>query len=335
MDKLHILCATDDNYAQHCGVMICSVCQNHPEHNLCFHIIENNLSDESKIKIDSVVRKFNQENVYYHITEEIIKDFKLAEGIYNNIVIYYRLFVARFLPYNIETVLYLDTDIIVRKDIKEIFSVNLSNYILAAIRDIDQPIHKDQIYQIGLSYNDRYFNSGVLLINLNNWRKEKIEQKLMNFCSKDRNVHFPDQDALNYVIKNQWMELSPSWNRFNLVEYQKVYFRKESDLLEYIYDPYIVHFASNTARPWMNIKYIPFSDEYMKYCNLTPWKNFHKKEVNNWICYRTLLRIKYKNFIFRSPIIIGLLITTIIDILKVIYHLLRYKNLRYYLTNRF
>lgn len=119
---LHILCATDDNYAVHCGVMICSVCQNHPEHNLCFHIIENNLSTESKSKISSIVNDNNQSIFFHSIDTELLFGLKLSGKNYTSLSVYYRLFVTKIMTNsNVNKVLYLDCDVVVLKDIETLF----------------------------------------------------------------------------------------------------------------------------------------------------------------------------------------------------------------------
>lgn len=61
----------------------------------------------------------------------------------------------------------------------------MTDYTIAAVRDINQPLYEDQAFQIGFSYHDRYFNSGVLLINLDNWKRYDIESKLITFCKKN------------------------------------------------------------------------------------------------------------------------------------------------------
>lgn len=330
-NKLHILCATDDNYVQHCGVMICSVCQNHIGDDLCFHIIINKLKDDSQLKIRTIINNYKQEVIFHNIDSIYFSDFKLGSNTYTSPSVYYRLFVTQIITdTSIDRVLYLDCDIVVLKDIATLFSIDMSDYTIAAVRDINQPMYEDQAFQISFSYNDRYFNSGVLMINLLNWRKNNIEEQLKEFCKKERNVYFPDQDALNKVFRGKWLELPPYWNRFNLVHYEKLSFKNKRDLLDYIYNPSLVHYASPTARPWMNLKYIPFADKYNFYLSLTPWKNSNKENIRKYCRYKYILQVKWANFLYRSPLFIRIFITSIYDILLFIFHIIKHKSLRYY-----
>lgn len=331
MEKLHILCATDDYYAQHCGVMICSVCNNHKENNLCFHIIENKLNQESRAKINEIIDKHNQEIIFHKIDSTYFSNFKLGVNTYTSPSVYYRLFVTQLITdISIDKILYLDCDIVVLKDITCLYNIDMSNYTIAAVRDINQPMYEDQAFQISFSYSDTYFNSGVLMINLLNWRKNNIEELLQTFCTKERNVYFPDQDALNKVFKGKWLELPPYWNRFNLVRYEKLHFNNKRDLLDYIYNPALIHYASPTARPWMDLKYVPFADKYNFYLSKTPWKNSKKENVKKCIRYKSIIQVKWANFLYRSPLLIRITITSIMDIILCIFHIIKHRSLRYY-----
>ena len=327
----HILCATDDNYARHCGVMICSICHNHKDNNLCFHIIENNLSDDSKSKIKSITDNYNQKLVFHRIDDNLLVGLKLEGKNYTSLSVYYRLFVTKIITDSfIEKILYLDCDIVVLKDIESLFYIDMTDYTIAAVRDINQPMYEDQSFQISFSYQDRYFNSGVILINMSNWIKYKIEDKLIEFCKRERKVYFPDQDALNKIFRGKWLELPPYWNRFNLVEYNKISFKNKRDELIYIYNPAIVHYASPTARPWMNLKFIPFSSIYNKNLSKTPWRGTRKIDVEKTGRYKVIINVKLSNFIYRSPLLIRIILTSIFDIMLVVFHLLKHKSLRYY-----
>lgn len=329
--KLHILCATDDNYAQHCGVMICSICQNHKDNNLCFHIIENELSEESRSKIRKIINTYNQEIIYHRICPVYFSDFKLGNKTYTSPSVYYRLFVTRLITdSSIEKILYLDCDIVVLKDIAPLFNIDMSDYTIAAVGDINQPMYEEQAFQISFSYNDKYFNSGVLMINLINWRKNNIEKQLKEFCIKERKVFFPDQDALNKVFRGKWLELPPYWNRFNLVHYEKLYFKNKRDLLDYIYNPSLIHYASPTARPWMSLKYIPFANEYNFYLSQTPWKDSPKEHVTKYNRYKSMMQVRWANFLYRNPLLTRILLTSLFDCTLIIFHIIKHRSLKYY-----
>ena len=329
-NECHILCSTDDNYAQHCAVLMCSVYCNNPG-NIIFHIVESDLSDDNKIKLRKIADDYNQRVFFHNFTLKNKEFYKLGIGSASSIVTYYRIFITSIIDDpSINRILYLDCDIVVNSDISELFKLNLADWPIAAVRDILYPVKDIHRHNIGLGYNDRYFNAGVLLFNLSLWRQNHYEEKLIEFCKEDNYAYFADQDALNSVFMGKWLELSPCWNRFNLVKYKDVYFKTKADELDFIYEPRIVHYASPAARPWMNLKFIPFSSIYNKYLSKTAWRGTRKIDVEKTGRYKAIINVKLSNFLYRSPLIIRIILTSIFDIMLVVFHLLKHKSLSYY-----
>lgn len=329
-NEYHILCSTDDNYAQHCAVLMCSVYCNNPG-NIIFHIVESDLSDDNKIKLRKIADDYNQRVFFHNFTLKNKEFYKLGIGSASSIVTYYRIFITSIIDDpSINRILYLDCDIVVNSDISELFKLNLVDWPIAAVRDVLYPVKDIHRHNIGLGYNDRYFNAGVLLFNLSLWRQNHYEEKLIEFCKEDNYAYFADQDALNSVFMGKWLELSPCWNRFNLVKYKDVYFKTKADGLDFIYEPRIVHYASPTARPWMNLKFIPFCSIYNKYLSKTPWRGTRKIDVEKNGRYKAIINVKLSNFLYRSPLIIRIILTSIFDIMLLVFHLLKHKSLRYY-----
>lgn len=334
--KYNILCATDNNYALQCGVMIYSLFYNHVgTSDIVVHIIDDNISDENKHKLRSIAWEFRQEICFHDIDNGLLKGLKLQGDTYVSPIVYYRLFVSRILDEMISRVLYLDCDVMVLKDIAPLFQLNMEGHTIAAVRDVNQPMWEEQAFQIGFSYHDRYFNSGVILINLDKWRQDNVEERLYVFSCRERKVFFPDQDALNYVFRDKWLELPPKWNRFNLVRYNQVTFKNKKDFLDYVYCPAIVHFASKTARPWMRLKFVPFGKKYEEYCSLTPWKKYCKQKVEKRQRYISMVKYWWVNVLYRSPLLIRIVFVSVFESFLIIYHLLRHHSFRYYKVQTF
>lgn len=329
---LHILCATDDNYAQHCGVLISSIFSNNINNEIIIHIIESNLCIQNKSRLNAIAQKFNQKIEFHYFNSIPIEDFTIGQCGAKSFVTYYRIFITSIIKdINIKRILYLDCDIIVNRNISSLFLIDMTNYPIAAVQDLNNPTKEFHRFNISFGYNDKYFNAGVLLINLDLWRTNNFEQQLIQFCSNDKLGYFADQDSLNVVFKNKWLELAPYWNRFSLVEYKNVYFKTKNDELIYIYEPYIVHYASPLARPWLRNKFIPLKKLYLHYLKETPWyKNSIFSKVNNIQCFKTILYTKIGNFLYRSPLLIRIFFTSLFDIILIIFHIIKHRSLRYY-----
>ena len=116
--------------------------------------------------------------------------------------------------------------------------------------------------QILLSYSERYFNSGFLVINLDYWRNHDIESQLLAFAKRERYVYFHDQDALNRVLGRHCFFLPLRWNCFSVAYRSYKQFILYYDWIQYKRNPAIIHFT--LIRPWCNL-YSPYKRLYYEY----------------------------------------------------------------------
>ena len=123
----HVTCSTDDNYLQHCVAMLCSLFENNKEHDFCVHLLVHSLSQDGRDLITELGNKYNNKTIVYDIDNSLIENLKMNKGAMFNgkqmysIATYYRLFLPSLLSKDIDKILYLDCDVIVLKDIKELY----------------------------------------------------------------------------------------------------------------------------------------------------------------------------------------------------------------------
>jgi len=121
-----------------------------------------------------------------------------------------KIFLADYMP-KIDKVLYLDADTLVQKDLTSVYNTNLSDLYAAAVKDglmYQFPAHIDEI---GLKWRNFYFNSGVMLLNLKEMRKDKVTQQAVVYFNTHNEI-FGDQDILNVVFDRKVMPLSYLYN---------------------------------------------------------------------------------------------------------------------------
>jgi lipopolysaccharide biosynthesis glycosyltransferase len=156
---------------------------------------------------------------------------------------YARLEIPNLLPHCISKALYLDADLLVLDDIEKVLETDLDGEVLAAVVDgLDSQIKASQR---GLERQPRvrdYFNAGVLLIDLDRWREERISERALQYLNENPCTYFMDQDALNAVCDGLWKKLDPRWN------FQKCSQKSIADSNE-LERPGIVHFVTD-AKPW-------------------------------------------------------------------------------------
>lgn len=266
--RIDITCSTDNNYVQHCMAMLCSVYHNNAEHEIYTHLLHNGLSSNSISLFESLNKRYNNTIIFYYIDEAKVKDAKLKENSPVTITTYYRLLLPELLSKSITLILYLDCDVIVRKDISELFTeIDMSGYGVAAVKD-SLPWNTKHRFVMGLSLEEASFCAGVMLINLQYWREHDCKRKLMNFSTKDTGeVFFADQDALNFVFRKHWYQLPYQYGHSPLSIAVLNRGQRWSDYWANAYDPSIIHFAAH-VKPWFKVKF-PQRELYWHYLELS------------------------------------------------------------------
>lgn len=266
---MDILCCTDHNFVIPMGVMMHSLCVNNRGNELHFHIfVDSSVTQEQKTEIDAVVNKGDTVN-FYTIDVSSIQQYLIVKVSNFPISIYYRLLLADILPETVHKVLYLDADIVVRHDLSDLWNTDLTGKALAAVSDQYAP---DEVCRrLGYPIEKGYFNSGVILFNLDYFRQHGITDKLISFIkTHPEQLGCPDQDTLNAVLHNEKIDLPIIYN------VQEGYYRipptivMTEELNKAIHNPYIVHFSTNN-KPWNKHCRHPLRNLYYEYRKATPW----------------------------------------------------------------
>lgn len=277
---MNIVACASDNYTMQCGVMFYSVCKNNAEEDIAFYVItDDGFSEQHKSEIRQTVESFSNKKVFFvQVTDEQIDKFISFENSYYTRHVFYRLLMAELLPQEVEKVLYLDCDIIVRHSLRDLWNVDISKYAVGCVRDgLEAEIEK--FNRLGYSYDKGYFNSGVLLANLQYWRRTDAKNRFMNYIKQNAQaIRYPDQDVLNSVFVDEKLFLPFKYNAQSALLYKHQYLQidypKYKDSIdEAVKDPVILHLSG--ARPWMkgNEKEHPYSIEFFKYKKLTLWRD--------------------------------------------------------------
>lgn len=271
-----IVSVADDKYAQHLGIMIISLLENTQEKNICFYIIDNGISVQNKKKLKLTVKKYRSILIFLKAEINKYKDFGIRDNMTHTV--YNKLSISRLLPKNIDKVLYLDSDMIIKVDIKKLWEINIENYVMAAVLEPEFDRHK----QLKLDLDHKYFNSGVMLINLNLWREQKVSERAYDFLiNNSYRIKLHDQDAFNVCIKKEEIiSLPQKWNQrsvlFNIKNPLNTYEKDEFN--EAIKNPFIIHYTRGDTKPWRYFAEHPFSSEYIKYLNISLWKDYQPYE---------------------------------------------------------
>lgn len=257
---IHVCFGLTDNYSQHTGCVIASILLNSSLNDKYhFYLLSEGISPKNREYFERLKKIKDFEISYIRLAEEDFKDVQLNSW---NKSIYYRFKVFDLI--NADKVLYLDSDLIVRKDLRNLYETDISNYMGAAVKDILSAQGK-KIYN--LKKNATYVNSGVILFNLKKGREEKIIDKLFD-CAQNYQgeLSFPDQDVINIVLQTKIKLLNIKWNCMSPGPY--CYDPEEYERAAQ--DPFIFHYISS-EKPWIVGAEPYLKKEYFYYLRFTPW----------------------------------------------------------------
>lgn len=279
---MHILLSTDKNYIMPSAVMMKSVSVNNIGESITFHVlIDGGVKDLQKQQLQRIVEYHPNHVVTFHLIEgDLFKDFPQLGKVkkYITQATYYRLFITDYIPEEVNKILYLDGDIIVRHSLSPLWNMDIDNYAIGAVEDMGGEQGQD-FSRLGYEKTYRYFNAGMLLINLDYWRKHHLKKKFLELIvNEPQKIVLHDQDVLNIVLYNQKLMLPLTYN------FQNGFLRKpefsslhedyplyKEEILETLSNPVIVHYTDQ-KKPWHVEDCNPYGYEFVKYYKQTEWR---------------------------------------------------------------
>ncbi len=240
----NVVINVDSNFLVQAGVLarqLCKFTEIEAVHVLMFGCTKNSESEILELTKDLTVSFY-----FYHI-DEVLQEFSnLSENRGVTLISYGKLIIAKVLPKNIHTVLFLDCDILIRNDLSKILNKKFDTPIAAVIQ---KPI---KIHSLGKVF-DYYFNAGVLLLNLKQWRDEDVDSRVFRVFREFGPFEYMDQDVLNIIFENNFTALPQEFNYFS-----ESAIRRESKTKAAT----IVHFAG-PFKPWLNPYRSKFHHEWI------------------------------------------------------------------------
>ncbi len=270
---LHIMVAADRNYLYPALVLLVSLLHNHRNDDLTIYFLQSGLSIQDQQLLQKLEEKWKKTIYCIEVTEDCRQGLKGFDRF--SVAAFYRILGMELVPHSVDRILYLDVDMVVNQNLLELFSMDLTNP-LAACYDINNELQGNIDYHksvLGISREQPYFNSGMLVMDMEYIRKHHVKEIVF----KDILEHFEeytlvDQDALNryYVGKTLYLP----WQKYNcpcvpllstdatgvfdqekLLSYQELRNWQEEDREGYdvtnqiIQEASVIHFCTS-QKPW-------------------------------------------------------------------------------------
>lgn len=320
MKRYDIAIASDNTYAMLLATVMMSFVINNRDTDFSYyvHVLDDNISEQNKTKIIESFDEFGIQIIFYSVSK-ISEELKIkginGYGIDNGLTAYARLFLPDIVGEEVERILYLDCDMVVRGNLRELYEMDLQGMSFAAVMD---PIIDGYRHYLGIKDDEIYINTGMLLIDCERWRKNQCTDRVMNVMLKEHPFfHYVDQDAINMSLQGEYILVHPKYNllatmmTWSYETCMKVdgrnpehYYEKEI-VDEALKQPIIVHIVNNRlGRPWQGGVF--YKEEWLKYFCLTRFKDdFAKMKKRLTFSNKVAIRLYKMNLYDLIPVLIG------------------------------
>lgn len=273
--RINVAYACDDNYISQTGISIISLLENNKNIDQIYvYFIDMGVSVQSIEKIKKIITNYGR-NLVVIPFDEWKKDLEI-----NNIgrhieSVYAKIFFGRL--NGIDKILYLDSDTVIVDKLDQLWNIDMKDFWVAGV---------DTIYSMknNVKFDEYFINDGIVLINLEAWRKHDLEKKCLDYIKQyDGNPPVLSEGTINYVCDGHIYLLNPRYNLlsgiiyFSNYEIEAMIGRKyygQDTLDKSIENPCIIHYLSAFYnRPWNKYCTHPKKDEYFKYKAMSDWKN--------------------------------------------------------------
>lgn len=216
-NEIPIFFSTDDNYIPYLDVAVASLIENASKEYSYRIIVLNTGLNEENVKLVMKNEKPGFKIDFIDITDKLAGIKSRLKNVYHfSLVTYYRLFIASLFP-EYDKIIYIDCDLVVLGDISELYHTDIGDNIIgAATEQFVSNTPEFMIYAnkaVGVDPAD-YVNAGVLLLNLDEFRKAEIENRFVELISKyDFDLLDPDQAYLNFLCCGKIYRLPNGWNK--------------------------------------------------------------------------------------------------------------------------
>ncbi|WP_058486732.1 glycosyltransferase family 8 protein [Defluviitalea phaphyphila] len=247
---MNILVTLNSNYIKPLKVMLKSLFINNQGESFTIYLMHSSLTDEEIEDIKNFINKDNNKLEEIYLDDSLFNDAPTL--LHYTKEMYYRLLAFKFLPKNLDKILYLDPDILVINPIKKLYHEDISEYLYAAA--YHDKISIKEINKLRLTPYEiaEYYNSGVLLMNLELQRKTIDENEIYKFVEKNRSkLIMPDQDILNALYSKKIKSLDEKLYNYD-ARYYRYYKLKTGGLWDMDYvikNTVILHFCGK-KKPW-------------------------------------------------------------------------------------
>lgn len=300
MEFVNIALAADDNYAQHAAVVMASTKANVNTDDvpLRFFLLSDGITESKMDCLKKTSAMLDVQLVILDLSEkEQFASFYTSGHISK--AAYFRLMLAEILPTDVHKIIYLDVDLLVLDDIEKLWKTELNGHPVGAIPDFgimsSARLMKQKHDVLGLSLDREYFNSGVMVMDIDAWRANDYGKQVIDLAQSGSFPHH-DQDALNKVFMDKWQPITECWNVippvYNLFLKVVLNSKLRNRAVAAKKNVAVLHYAGR-YKPWEFECTEGFNDKYYYYLSKTAFADVNMPQPRN-MKGKSLLRQQFR-----------------------------------------
>lgn len=247
---MELLVTVDKNYILPLQVMLTSLYMNNPGEDVEMYLLHSKLQEKELEPLEKQCGRLGYKFFPVKIEDSWFSQAPVTKQYPREM--YYRLLAPCFLPQKLHRILYLDPDILVINSLKPLWETDMKGRLFAAAAHTGKTNLANNINQVRLGTTHKYFNSGVLLINLDQGRKEILPEEIFRYAGEHaKELLLPDQDILNAVFGSRTLELDDYLWNYDARNYSTYLLRSGGvcDMDWVMGNTGILHFCGKT-KPW-------------------------------------------------------------------------------------
>lgn len=291
MKKLSVCYATSDEFTIHTGISLLSLLDNNQDIVEHVFVLDYGMTNSSKEQLNSICDQYCVDCRFIWAKDRLleigkktgIKDFRESFATYS------RAFIDLLLPEDVDKVLYIDSDTVVIGSVAPIMDIDMTGKVICGCINSAFYGHrkdkKDRAAELDclISKNRIYIQCGVLWYSLENWRKFGCTQCIIETTNLIEKYPYADQTLINNALSDNLFQCMPlkynltkhtHCDRYNVVIYRGGNFFSESEILDALHFPVIIHYCgAPISRPWYDVCCSRRKQHYLDYKKMSPWKD--------------------------------------------------------------
>ena len=269
MDAISILSALDEHYLPQLRVLLTSLRLNEPSHSVDLYLLHSTLSEEDLSTVERQCGAFGYGFYPVRVEDALFQNAPVTRQYPKEM--YYRLLASRLLPDTLDRVLYLDPDILIINPLRPLWETELEGCLFGAAAHTGMTELANSVNRVRLSSGSDYYNSGVLLMDLDAGRREIDPEEIFRYVAAHRmELLLPDQDLLNALYGRRILPLDDALWNYDARNYNNYLLRSAGtqDVRWVMEHTAVLHFCGK-AKPWKPGYIYRFGVLYQHYAQLT------------------------------------------------------------------